>query len=79
MKARVFVTGGFVEVNKEGCTVLAETAENIEGIDRLAVAQALDKARENLRDASEDERKGAAYQVTIGEAKLAAIDSPSYG
>ena len=79
VKARVFVTGGFVEVNKEGCTVLAETAENIEGIDRLAVAQALDKAREDLRDASEDERKGAAYQVTIGEAKLAAIDSPAYG
>jgi F-type H+-transporting ATPase subunit epsilon len=79
VKARIFVAGGFAEVNKEGCTVLAETAENIEGIDRAALAQALDKAREDLRDASEEDRKSVAYQVTIGEAKLAAIDSPDYG
>ena len=79
VKARVFVAGGFAEVNSEGCTVLAEAAENIEEMDRAAVAQALDKAREDLRDASEEERNGAAHQVAIGEAKLAAIESPAYG
>ena len=76
--ARFFVAGGFAEVNSEGCTVLAEAADNIEDFDRVAVAQALDKAREDLRNASEEERKGFAQQVTIGEAKLAAIDSPAY-
>ena len=75
---RVFVAGGFAEVNSGGCTVLAEAAENIEDIDRLAVAQALDKAREDLRNASEEEYKGVAQLVAIGEAKLAAIDSPAY-
>ncbi len=77
--ARFFVAGGFAEVNSEGCTVLAEAADNIEDFDRVTVAQALDKAREDLRNASEEERKGLAQQVTIGEAKLAAIDSPAYG
>ena len=41
-------------------------------------AQALDKAREDLRNASEEEYKGVAQLVAIGEAKLAAIDSPAY-
>ncbi|MBO44781.1 MAG: F0F1 ATP synthase subunit epsilon [Rhodospirillaceae bacterium] len=77
--ARFFVAGGFAEVNSEGCTVLAEAADNIEDFDRVTVAQALHKAREDLRNASEEERKGLAQQVTIGEAKLAAIDSPAYG
>ena len=79
VKTRIFVAGGFAEVNSEGCTVLAETAENIEEMDRAAIAQALDNAREDLRNATEEAQKGAAQQVAIGEAKLAAIDSPTYG
>mgnify|MGYP002830302022 CR=1 FL=1 len=68
-------------INSCNIPVTAKTRigyDNIEDFDRVTVAQALDKAREDLRNASEEERKGFAQQVTIGEAKLAAIDIPAY-
>ena len=80
VKTRIFVAGGFAEVNAEGCTVLAEEAENVEYLDREAVAQALTDAEEDLRDAEDDStRETAARQVETATAKLAAIDSPAYG
>ena len=78
VKTRIFVAGGFAEVNAEGCTVLAEEAENVEDLDREAVAQALSAAEEDLRDAEDDStRETAARQVATATAKLAAIDSPA--
>ena len=44
---RLFVAGGFAEVNEKGCTVLAERAEPLEEIP-------LEAARQDLRDAEED-------------------------
>ena len=79
VKSRIFVAGGFAEVNPETCTVLAEEAEDVAELDRAAVEQALTDAREDLRDASEDaEREAATVRVAIAEAKLQAIDSPAY-
>ncbi|HAA93609.1 MAG TPA: F0F1 ATP synthase subunit epsilon [Rhodospirillaceae bacterium] len=79
VKTRIFVAGGFAEVNFEGCTVLAEEAENVEEIDRDAVAQALSAAEEDLRDAEDEaSRELAARQVETASAKLEAIDSPAY-
>lgn len=47
VERRVFVGGGFAEVNEQGCTVLAEDAQPLEEVD-------LERAREDLRGAEED-------------------------
>ena len=44
----IAVSGGFVEVSRDGVTVLAESAELGEGIDTIRVDHALDRARERL-------------------------------
>ena len=47
VEQRVFVAGGFAEVNERACTVLAEAAEPVAEIN-------LEEARQRLRDAEED-------------------------
>ena len=44
----VAVSGGFVEVKKDGVTILAESAEQAEDIDTIRADQALTRARERL-------------------------------
>ena len=50
----VATSGGFVEVLKAGVTVLAETAEFAEEIDRTRAEQARGRARERLRGRAEE-------------------------
>ena len=47
VEQRVFVEGGFAEVNERGCTVLAEAAEPLEEVD-------VERARAGLRDTEEN-------------------------
>lgn len=65
---RIFVAGGVAEVTGERCTVLAERAVPVAGIDRAAVDRKL----------KEDREAGNATEVEVGEAMLAALDNPSY-
>ena len=60
---RVFLAGGFAEVTKERCTILAEGAVPVDDIDRSEVEQEIS----NLRD-----------DIGVAEAKLHSIDSPPY-
>lgn len=76
---RIFVEGGFAEVNAEGCTVLAERAARVADIDRNKAEQALADAREDLQDAkSEVDRAAAAQLVEIAEARIAALGTSTY-
>jgi F-type H+-transporting ATPase subunit epsilon len=76
---RIFVGGGFVEVTGERCTVLAEEAAPLAELDRGRTEADLKAAREDLADAREEpSRKAAERQVTIGEAKLAALEPQPY-
>ncbi|TDQ86332.1 ATP synthase F1 subcomplex epsilon subunit [Dongia mobilis] len=76
---RIFVEGGFAEVNAEGCTVLAERAARVADIDRNKAEQALADAREDLQDAkSEIDRAAAAQLVEIAEARIAALGTSTY-
>ncbi|OGG44375.1 MAG: ATP synthase F1 subunit epsilon [Candidatus Handelsmanbacteria bacterium RIFCSPLOWO2_12_FULL_64_10] len=52
VRRRVSTSGGFVEVLKAGVTVLAETAEFAEEIDRGRAEQSRQRARERLRQRS---------------------------
>ena len=76
---RIFVEGGFAEVNAEGCTVLAERAARVSEIDRAKAEQALSDAREDLQDAKNEIARAAAVQaVDIAEARLHALSGSVY-
>ncbi len=77
--SRVFVDGGFAEVMAERCTVLAEEAMPVDEIDRAAVERQIADATDDVRDAGgEAARQAAERRLAIGQAKLQALDAPSY-
>jgi F-type H+-transporting ATPase subunit epsilon len=75
VRDRIFVAGGFAEVTRERCTVLAEEATPVADLDRAAIEAAARTAREDLglaKDAAE--RAAAERAVVIAEAKLAVLE-----
>ena len=71
---RIFVEGGFAEVNATSCTVLAERAQKVDEIDRAKAEQALADAREDVQDAKNDiERAIAVSAMEIAEARIHAL------
>ena len=73
VSGRIFVGGGFAEVNARGCTVLAEEALPVEEID-LERARARPSAAQNdLRDATDDPaRARLEREIRIAEAQIQA-------
>jgi F-type H+-transporting ATPase subunit epsilon len=59
---RIFVRGGFAEVNNAGLTLLAETAIPLAELDSGAIAQQVKDAEEDLADAADDEAKRKAQE-----------------
>ncbi len=79
VKQRIFVAGGFAEVTAERCTVLAEQAVPVADMDRGAIESEIRGAREDLAEAKDDLARGRLEgQITVAEAKLAALDNPVY-
>lgn len=69
----IFVAGGFVEINPETCTVLAEEAVPVAELDKAAAAERLDAAKKALAAADSDKAKDAAEaEIAIAEAMMAA-------
>ncbi|MCC2096206.1 MAG: F0F1 ATP synthase subunit epsilon [Hyphomicrobiales bacterium] len=54
---RLFVRGGFAEVNAKGLTILAEQALPIEELDAARIAQEISNAEEDVADAKSEEAK----------------------
>lgn len=70
----LFVSGGFVDVNGDKCSVLAETAEKAENIDQARAKAARERAEQRLanREATLDAtRAEAALQRAIMRLKIA--------
>lgn len=73
---RIFVAGGFAEVNAERCTVLAEVAMPVSEIDRAKVEQEIKDLTDDLAAAkSDDDRDAAQAKLTIAESKLQAVST----
>lgn len=64
----VFVAGGFAEIVGDRLTVLAEDAVAVADLDRAALEQRIQNAREDLEDAKDDEDR---RQI---EARLALLE-----
>jgi F-type H+-transporting ATPase subunit epsilon len=73
---RLFVDGGFAEVNEKGCTVLAERAEPVDEIPLEVARQDLRNAEEDLGDAKTDaEREHLAKAVEFARARVEAAEA----
>ena len=76
---RLFVAGGFAEVNETGCIVLAENAEPIEEIEIETARQSLADAEEDLaevKDKPEEERAPFGRAVEVARARVEAVSAP---
>jgi F-type H+-transporting ATPase subunit epsilon len=70
---RIFVAGGFAEVNERGCTVLAEEAMPVAEIDPEQARRRLSNAQDDLRDARDDPaRARCEREIKIAEAQIQA-------
>ena len=70
---RIFVGGGFAEVNARGCTVLAEEAVPVEEIDLERARRRLSNAQDDLREATnEAARARFEREIRIAEAQIQA-------
>ncbi|MEM7427781.1 MAG: F0F1 ATP synthase subunit epsilon [Pseudomonadota bacterium] len=60
---RIFVRGGFAEVNPGGLTILAEEAIPMADLDKDALAQQMQNAQEDVDDAKTEEKKRIAQEA----------------
>jgi len=71
---RIFVAGGFAEVTRERCTVLAEVAMPVSEIDTAKTEQDLRDAREDVDMANTaHDRDNASRRADVAQAKLEAV------
>lgn len=74
LSERIFVAGGFAEVSGERCTVLADEAIPLVGIDRAVVEEQAKSLADGLAQAKTDaERESIEAKLAVVKAKLAAI------
>jgi F-type H+-transporting ATPase subunit epsilon len=59
---RIFVRGGFAEVNPNGLTVLAEVAIPLDELDQKALDDQIRDAEEDVGDAKDDETRRRAQE-----------------
>jgi F-type H+-transporting ATPase subunit epsilon len=59
---RIFVRGGFAEVNPQGLTVLAEVAIPVGELDATKIAQQIRNAEDDVNDAKTDETRRRAQE-----------------
>ncbi len=60
---RIFVRGGFAEVNPAGLIILAEEAIAMADLNKDVLAQQIQNAQEDLDDAGDDEKKRLAQEA----------------
>lgn len=61
-KERIFVRGGFAEVNPQGLTLLAEVAMPVAELNAERLAQEVKDAQEDVSDAQDDETRRRAQE-----------------
>ncbi len=73
---RIFVGGGFAEVNEKGCIVLAEEAMPVGDIDVADAEKRIKFAKDDLGSAADDVTKAKLERdIEIAEAMIAAAGS----
>ena len=79
IKSRIFVGGGFAEVNNQICTILAEDVQNVDDINRDEALKMLGVAEEEIHAAANQSvRNIATRKRDCLAARLSAVDNPAY-
>tara|TARA_B100000676_G_C17994489_1_gene796950 strand:- start:623 stop:1039 length:417 start_codon:yes stop_codon:yes gene_type:complete len=79
IKSRIFVGGGFAEVNDQICTILAEDVQNVDDINRDEALKMLGVAEEEIHAAANQSvRNIATRKRDCLAARLSAVDNPAY-
>lgn len=60
---RIFVRGGFAEINPRGLIVLAEVAVPMNNVDAALLSQEIKNAEEDVADAKDDEKRRRAQET----------------
>ena len=64
---KIFVRGGFADVNPSGLTILADQAIRLEDVDAATLAQQVRDAEEDLADAGEDAARRRTAEARLNE------------
>jgi F-type H+-transporting ATPase subunit epsilon len=79
VKDRVFVAGGFAEVNAERCTVLADEAVPLPDLNRAVLEGEARELEARLNATHDDDvRKRARRQLVVVNAKLTALGAATH-
>ncbi|TVQ34967.1 MAG: ATP synthase F1 subunit epsilon [Geminicoccaceae bacterium] len=75
IEKRLFVSGGFAEVNPKGCILLAEEGIPLDGFAKAEAERRLDMAKRDLADVTEEGpvKDRAEHAVKVAEALVAAF------
>ncbi len=69
----IFITGGFIEVQPTHITILADTAERAEDLDKAMAEEAMKEAKATLRSATGPDFKRAQHALAEASARLSLI------
>lgn len=69
----IFITGGFIEVQPTHVTILADTAERVEELDKKMAEEAKREAEDMLRSATGPDFKKAQHALAEASARLSLI------
>lgn len=69
---RIFIRGGFAEVQPDSLTVLAQQAINLDELDRDVLAQEIKNTEEDVADATDEDTKTAAQNTLAQLQQVAA-------
>ncbi len=70
---RVFVSGGFVDVGPDHCTVLAEEAHDLDLVDVTTLDAEIDALANSMAATPEEERRRNEIRLTLLKAKRSAV------
>ncbi len=71
---RIFIAGGFADVNATSCTVLAEEAISVSDLNQADLEQMVRNLQEDMGLAKDDlERARVSRRLTLARAKLQAV------
>ncbi|WGF88213.1 ATP synthase F1 subunit epsilon [Marinivivus vitaminiproducens] len=73
VKERIFVTGGFAEVNEEGCSVLAEQAQPVAELLAEEARRLLEEANAAYAKTSDEDEARLQAGVALAEARVEAL------
>lgn len=69
----IFITGGFIEVQPTHVTILADTAERVEELDKAMAEEAMKEAQEAMRSATGPDFAKAQMALAEASARLSLI------